>query len=92
MHRWEGAVELTVNIPEQAAGGRSEPEMATELVRLAVLEAFRRGDISSGRAAHLVGLKRIEFLEFAARRGIPTMNLDVDGLARELAEISDSGT
>lgn len=84
-------MELTINIPEQAAGGRSREEMATELVRLAVLEAFRRGDVSSGRAAKLTGLTRLEFLQLAAARGLPTLNLDSEDFARELAEIASSG-
>jgi len=59
-----------------------------DVSRLAVLEAFRRGEVSSGCAANLVGMGRISFLDFAAARGVATMNYDADDFARELADIA----
>jgi len=59
-----------------------------DVSRLAVLEAYRRGEISSGRAANLVGMRRTSFLEFAAAHGVPTMKYDADDFARELADIA----
>ena len=50
--------------------------------------APRRGEISSGRAALLVVMARISFLEFAAEHGVATMNYETDDFARELADIS----
>ena len=64
-------------------------EVAADLSRLAVLDTFRQGRISSGRAARLLGMARVEFLEFAGARGVPTMNYGVEDLERELADIAN---
>jgi predicted HTH domain antitoxin len=36
-----------------------------------VLELYRRGAISSGKAAQLLGMSRVEFVQHASRLGIP---------------------
>jgi predicted HTH domain antitoxin len=36
-----------------------------------VLELYRRGAISSGKAAQLLGMSRVEFIQYASRLGIP---------------------
>ena len=36
-----------------------------------VLELYRRGAISSGKAAQLLGMSRVEFIQHASRLGIP---------------------
>jgi predicted HTH domain antitoxin len=38
---------------------------------LIVLELYRRGAISSGKAAQLLGMSRVEFIQYASRLGIP---------------------
>ena len=81
-------MQVTVQIPDLIARGRSPDDVAADVSRLAVPDAFRRGEISSGRAAHLVGMARISFLEFAAAHGVATMNYDTDDFARELADIA----
>lgn len=81
-------MQVTVQIPDVIARGRSPADVAVEVSRLAVLDAFRRGEISSGRAAGLVGMGRIPFLEFAAAHGVAAMNDDTDDFARELADIA----
>jgi predicted HTH domain antitoxin len=37
---------------------------------LIVLELYRRGTISSGKAAQLLGMSRLEFIQYASRLGI----------------------
>jgi predicted HTH domain antitoxin len=38
---------------------------------LIALELYRRGAISSGKAAPLLGMSRVEFIQYASRIGIP---------------------
>ncbi len=38
---------------------------------LIVLELYRRGTISSGKAALVLGMSRVEFIQYASRLGIP---------------------
>jgi predicted HTH domain antitoxin len=40
-----------------------------------VLELYRRGAISSGKAAQLLGMSRVEFIQYASRLGIPCYSM-----------------
>lgn len=84
-------MQVTVEIPDLIARGRSAQDVAADVSRLAVLNAFRQGEISSGRAARLLGMARGAFLELAAAHRVPTMNYDTDDFASELADIAARG-
>ena len=43
-----------------------------------VLELYRRGTISSGKAAELLGMQRIDFIQHASRLGIPYFAMTKD--------------
>ena len=45
---------------------------------LIVLELYRRGTISSGKAAQLLGMSRVEFIQHASRLGIPYFTMTED--------------
>ena len=51
------------------------PEIARELI---VLELYRRGTISSGKAAQLLDMSRFEFIRYASRLGIAFFDLTDD--------------
>lgn len=53
---------------------------------LIVLELYRRGTISSGKAAHLLDMSRFEFIRHASRLGIPFFDLTEDEWAAERAQ------
>jgi predicted HTH domain antitoxin len=59
---------------------QSAPRAARELI---VLELYRRGTISSGKAAELLGMARYEFIHHASRLGIPFFALTEDEWAAE---------
>lgn len=42
-----------------------EPEMANEIWRLAIVKLYELGKLSSGKAAQLLGISRVAFLELA---------------------------
>ncbi|PYQ89281.1 MAG: hypothetical protein DMG02_14100 [Acidobacteria bacterium] len=63
---------------------RPAKEAARELI---VLELYRQGEVSSGRAAQLMGLGREEFIRYASKLGIPYFQLDGEELQRELDAI-----
>lgn len=50
-----------------------------------VLELYRRHEISSGKAAELLGMERFEFVRYASRLGIPYLDMDERELATEIA-------
>ena len=43
-----------------------------------VVELFRRGLISGGKAAALLGMGRLDFIRYAERLGIPYFNLTLE--------------
>jgi hypothetical protein len=63
-------------------------EKATASAReAAVLELYRLGRITSGAGAILLGIGRVEFLELAGSRGIPTCQLTPGELDEEYAGV-----
>jgi len=60
---------------------RPAKKAARELI---VLELYRQGEVSSGRAAQLLGKEREEFIRYASEKGIAYFQLDSDELQREL--------
>ena len=59
---------------------RPVKEAARELI---VLELYRQGEVSSGRAAELLGMQRGDFIHYASARGIPYLQLSGEELRRE---------
>jgi predicted HTH domain antitoxin len=45
---------------------------------LIVLELYRRGAISSGKAVQLLSMSRVEFIQHASRLGIPYYTMTED--------------
>ncbi|MBU0512531.1 MAG: UPF0175 family protein [Chloroflexi bacterium] len=45
------------------------------LKEIVVLELYRRREISSGKAAELLGMERFEFTRYASRLGIPFFDM-----------------
>lgn len=60
---------------------RPAPEAARELI---VTELYRRGTISSGRAAELLGMDRYDFVRHASALGIPFFDLTEEEWETEL--------
>ena len=53
---------------------------------LIVLELYRQGEVSSGKAAELLGMPRGEFIRYASARGIPYLQLSGEELRREVED------
>lgn len=53
---------------------------------LMVLELYRRGTISSGKAAQLLGMERVAFIQHASRLGIAFFDMTEDEWATERAQ------
>ena len=62
---------------------RPVKEAARELI---VLELYRQGEVSSGKAAELLGMQRGEFIRYASARGIPYLQLSGEELHREVED------
>ena len=62
---------------------RPVKQAARELI---VLELYRQGELSSGKAAQLLGMRRDEFIRHASERGIPYLQLTAEDLRREVED------
>ena len=81
--------DLTIVIPEDAliGTGQSREEFLREARFLLAAKLFELGRLSSGKAAALCGLGRVEFLFSVGKMGIPVIQLDEEELRRELADV-----
>ena len=68
------------------ATGQSEEDFVREAKLLLALKLFEQGRISSGRAAELAGMPRVEFILMAGRSGIPVTDLDEKEMDREFSD------
>jgi predicted HTH domain antitoxin len=70
---------MTINLPidPELAGllqtfDRPVPDTARELI---VLELYRQGKISSGKAAELLAMDRVAFIQYSSKLGIPFFDM-----------------
>jgi predicted HTH domain antitoxin len=62
----------------------SDAEFADELRFLAAVKLYEMGRLSSGKAAELAGMPRVQFLYSLADVGVPAINLRDEELEAEL--------
>jgi predicted HTH domain antitoxin len=79
---------LTIEIPAEVllATGQSREEFIREAKTLLAAKLFELGRLSSGKAAQLCGLGRVDFLLMVSRMGIPVVDLDEDEMQREFTD------
>jgi predicted HTH domain antitoxin len=77
---------IEVDLPDELAG-RAPRELAQELRMYAVFAGWQRGDLSTGRAARLLGLGRAAFLLVAAKHGFPSMDQSAEELQDDLGAL-----
>jgi len=58
---------------------------ASEMI---VLELYRRGAISSGKAGELLGMPRLDFIRYASQLGIPNIDMTADEWEQEKAAVT----
>ena len=68
--------------------GLDQNEVQRRINEWLVLSLFTEGHISSGKAARLLNLSRIEFLALLRARGIAYINYALDELADEFAAVN----
>lgn len=59
-------------------------DSANAIKEAAVLELYREGKISSGKAAEMLGMDRFEFIRYAGMKGIPYIRITPEELAEEV--------
>lgn len=67
--------------------GFTSEELEREVPTLLVLKRFREGAISSGKAAKLLSMSRVDFLDLLGREGIPAFNPTKEEFLAEIETI-----
>jgi predicted HTH domain antitoxin len=70
----------------------SDDEFADELRFLAAVKLYELGRLSSGKAAELAGMTRVDFLDSLARVGVPAINLRDEEVAQEIRAARELAT
>lgn len=80
---------LTIEIPPDVllATGQSREEFIREAKMLLATKLFELGRLSSGKAAQLCDMGRVDFLLTMSRMGIPVADLDEDEMQREFVDV-----
>jgi len=80
---------INIDLPESVllATGQSQEDFVKEMKFFVALKLFELGRISSGRAAEIAGIGRVEFLLLAGRSGVPVADLDAEELDREFSDV-----
>lgn len=77
-------IKLSSNIVPLIAKRRKEvPRKIKEII---ALELFREGKISSGKAAKILGIKRLQFISLLSQLGIPYFSQDKEELLKEFSQ------
>ncbi len=64
--------------------GELQQPIGKAAVELMVLELYRRGKISGGRSAELLGMPRLDFIRHASDLGIPYLRVSEQQLDDEI--------
>ncbi len=79
---------FAVRIPASLlAFGLSQDEVQRRVTEWIVLSLFAEDRISSGKAANLLGMSRVDFLALLRQRGIAYLNYTPDELAEEFEAV-----
>jgi predicted HTH domain antitoxin len=78
--------QVTLEYPEglELAVQTTPEEMGAQIRLMAALKMFELGKLSSGKAAQLAGLSRVEFLEQCGRYRVSVFNYSSEELRGEL--------
>lgn len=76
-----------VRVPTVLQFGIDQGEIQRRLNEWLVLSLFTDGQISSGKAAQLLGITRVEFLALLRTRGIAYINYTPEELADEFSAV-----
>lgn len=85
---------LTLTYPDELAEsvGLAPAEFGPQVLLMAAMKMFELGKLSSGKAAELAGLSRVEFLDECGRHRVSAFNYaDEDAAAVLRADLAAAG-
>jgi hypothetical protein len=81
--RMKGSVAVELNEGVANLLRRSDRPIDETAQELIVLELHRRRELSSGRAAELLGMRLVDFIQYTSRLGIPFFDMTDEEWERE---------
>ncbi len=83
-------ITVQVSVPQSLLydSGLSKDEAGDAMLRAWVLSLYRKDRISAGKAARLLGVHRLTFIQLLAEEGVPYLDETPDELETELAAVS----
>jgi predicted HTH domain antitoxin len=77
---------ISLNLPRDLLGALNIPEsqLPQQILEILALDLFRQQRISAGKAAELLGISKISFIELLARHKICYFNETPDELTAEV--------
>jgi predicted HTH domain antitoxin len=84
---------LEVPLPKELVSmlGFSPAQTVQTIQEFLVIGLYREGQISSGKAAELLGMTKREFIRLLARKGIPYFDYSSEELAEEFKVVGTWG-
>lgn len=82
-------VNLEVAFPKELffTMGITRTEVAKEMTNLAILKMFKKGRISSGKTAELLGMRKRDFIELLDEEEIPFFDYTKEELEEEFKTV-----
>jgi predicted HTH domain antitoxin len=76
---------ITLSIPSEILPlvAKKTSDIPSRVFEYLILELYRLGEISSGKAAEYLEMGRFEFVRFASRLGIPFIDMEKEEVAKD---------
>jgi predicted HTH domain antitoxin len=81
------ALRIEIELPRDLMAALNIPtsELGRRAKEWVVLELFQEGEISAGKAAEILGMSKVRFLDFLNARNLPYLDASPQELEREIA-------
>lgn len=79
---------ITIQIPSEILPvvAKKRKDIPSKVLEYLILELYRLGELSSGKAAQYLHMGRFEFIRFASRQGIPFVDMDKDEVSEDFKQ------
>ncbi|MEM7184213.1 MAG: UPF0175 family protein [Spirochaetota bacterium] len=80
---------LTIELPEYVLlqMGSSTEKLKSEVKKMIAVNMFKDGFMTTGQAAELCGMHRVEFMYYLSRNNIPVVDWDKEDIKKELSVV-----
>lgn len=87
-------ITISLNLPRDLLGALDIPEsqLPQQILEILALELFRQQRISAGKAAELLKVSKLDFIELLAQHQIPYFSESPDDLTAEIKAVEGLGS